>query len=72
MRPGYHYAFEGEGEATIDLEEPIQSYSLLSNMNLQSEFLIDDDVSFPVMGEPIAEEEIPEKYLFPSILVPNS
>lgn len=55
----------GSGEATIDLEEPIQSSRLLSNMSLQSEFLIDADVSLSVMGEPIAEEEIPGEISIP-------
>lgn len=55
----------GSGELTIDLEEPIERYWLLSNMNLQSEFLIDADVSLSVMGEAIAEEEIPGEISIP-------
>ena len=56
----------GSGNVEIDLGKPIERYWLLTNMNLLSEFLIDADISLSVMDETIAEEEIPEKYLFPS------
>lgn len=58
----------GSGEATLDLAYPdewVNKYLQLSRMTLQSDFLIDADASVSILGNTIAEEEIPGDITFP-------